>query len=143
MRIGFIVAILVYLVCPTLMFSQTGPDPALIEAAKKEGEMVYYTTMTISQSKKVVDKFEKKYPFIKVDLFRTGGGPLLNKIQTEARGGRYAWDVVSGRGEMVLPLMNAKFLAPYRSPESKTIEEDLVDNESYWTAYYVNPYVLG
>ena len=143
MRIGFIVAILVYLVCPTLMFSQTGPDPALIEAAKKEGEMVYYTTMTLSQSKKVVDKFEKKYPFVKVDLFRTGGGPLLNKIQTEARGGRYAWDVVSGRGEMVLPLMNAKFLAPYRSPESKTIEEDLVDNEGYWTAYYVNPYVLG
>ncbi|MBI3058851.1 MAG: extracellular solute-binding protein [Deltaproteobacteria bacterium] len=143
MRIGFIVAILVYLVCPTLMFSQTGPDPALIEAAKKEGELVYFTTMTLSQSKKVVDKFEKKYPFVKVDLFRTGGGPLLNKIQTEARGGRYAWDVVSGRGEMVLPLMNAKFLAPYRSPESKTIEEDLVDNEGYWTAYYVNPYVLG
>ena len=143
MRIGFIVAILVYLVCPTLMFSQTGPDPALIEAAKKEGELVYFTTMTLSQSKKVVDQFEKKYPFVKVDLFRTGGGPLLNKIQTEARGGRYAWDVVSGRGEMVLPLMNAKFLAPYRSPESKTIEEDLVDNEGYWTAYYVNPYVLG
>ena len=143
MRIGFIVAILAYLVCPTLVFSQTGLDLARIEAAKKEGEMVYYTTMTLSQSKKVVDKFEKKYPFIKVDLFRTGGGPLLNKIQTEARGGRYAWDVVSGRGEMVLPLMNAKFLAPYRSPESKTIEEDLVDNEGYWTAYYVNPYVLG
>lgn len=143
MRIGFIVAILVYLVCPTLVFSQTGPDPALIETAKKERELVYYTTMTLSQSKKVTDKFEKKYPFIKVDLFRTGGGPLLNKIQTEARGGRYAWDVVSGRGEMVLPLMDAKFLAPYRSPESKTIEEDLVDNEGYWTAYYVNPYVLG
>lgn len=123
--------------------SQASPDPKLIEAAKKEGEMVYYTTMTLSQSKKVVDKFEKKYPFIKVELFRTGGGPLLNKIQTEARGGRYAWDVVSGRGEMVLPLMDAKFLAPYRSPESKTIEEDLVDNEGYWTAYYVNPYVLG
>lgn len=123
--------------------SQASPDPKLIEAAKKEGELVYYTTMTLSQSKKVVDKFEKRYPFIKVELFRTGGGPLLNKIQTEARGGRYAWDVVSGRGEMVLPLMNAKFLAPYRSPESKTIEEDLVDNEGYWTAYYVNPYVLG
>ena len=143
MKTGFIVAILVYLICPTAGLAQSGPDPALIEAAKKEGELVYFTTMTLSQSKKVVDKFEKKYPFIKVDLFRTGGGPLLNKIQTEARGGRYAWDVVSGRGEMVLPLMNAKFLAPYRSPESKTIEEDLVDNEGYWTAYYVNPYVLG
>lgn len=143
MRIGFIVAILVYLVCPTLVFSQTGPDPALIEAAKKEGALMYYTTMTLSQSKKVVDKFQKKFPFIKVQLFRTGGDPLLNKIQTEARGGLYAWDVVSGRGDMVLPLMENKLVAPYRSPESKMIGADLVDDESYWTAYYVNPYVLG
>lgn len=123
--------------------SQPNSDPKLIETAKKEGELVYYTTMTLSQSKKVVDKFQKKYPFLTVDLFRTGGGPLLNKIQTEARGGRYAWDVVSGRGEMVLPLMEDKLLASYRSPESKMIGEDLVDKEDYWTAYYVNPYVLG
>lgn len=120
-----------------------GSDPGLIEAAKKEGQVMYYTTMTLSQSEKVVKKFEQKYPFIKVDLFRTGGGPLLNKIQTEARGGRYAWDVVSGRGEMVLPLMEDKLLAPYRSPESKKIGSDLVGKEGYWTAYYVNPYVLG
>ena len=122
---------------------QAGSDPGLIEAAKKEGQVMYYTTMTLSQSEKVVKKFEQKYPFIKVDLFRTGGGPLLNKIQTEARGGMYAWDVVSGRGEMVLPLMENKLLAPYRSPESKFISQDLVDDQGYWTAYYVNPYVLG
>lgn len=122
---------------------QANPDPNVIEAARKEGALVYFTTMTLSQSKKVVDQFEKKYPFIKVELFRTGGGPLLNKILTEARGGRHAWDVVSGRGEMVLPLMENKLLAAYRSPESKAINDDLVDKEGYWTAYYVNPYVLG
>lgn len=122
---------------------RAGSDPALIEAAKKEGGLVYWTTMTLSQSQKVVDKFQQKYPFIKVEMFRTGGGPLLNKISTEARGGRHAWDIVSGRGEMVLPLMENKLLAAYRSPESKMIGEDLVDKEGYWTAYYVNPYVLG
>lgn len=123
--------------------SRAASDPKLIEAAKKEGAVTYYTTMTLSQSQKVVDKFQEKYPFIKAELFRTGGDPLLNKIQTEARGGLYAWDVVSGRGEMVLPLMEDKLLAPYRSPESKFISSDLVDNQNYWTAYYVNPYVLG
>ncbi len=99
----------------------------LIEGAKKEGSVVYYTTMTLSQSKKVVDRFEKKYPFIKPELFRTGGGPMLNKIQTEARGGRHAWDVLSGRGEMVLPLTERKLLASYHSPEAKHIDQDLVD----------------
>lgn len=128
---------------PYHSWSQGSPDPKLIEGAKKEGEVVWYTTMTLDQSKQVADRFQKKYPFIKVDLFRTGGGPLLNKIFTEARGGRHAWDVAVGRGEMVLPLIGKKLLASYRSPEAKMIESDLVDNEGYWTGYYVNSYVLG
>ena len=31
----------------------------LIEAAKDEGKVAYYTTMTLSQSKKVADKFQR------------------------------------------------------------------------------------
>ncbi len=128
---------------PSVSWSQGKPDPKLIEGAKKEGQIVYYTTMTLDQSKQTVDRFEKKYPFIKVTLFRTGGGPLLNKIFTESRGGRHDWDVVVGRGEMVLPMMQRKLLASYPSPESKMIDEQLVDKEGFWTAYYVNSYVLG
>ena len=124
-------------------WAQANPDPKLIEGAKKEGEVIWYTTMTLDQSKPVVDRFQQKYPFIKPELFRTGGGPILNKILTEARGGRYAWDVVVGRGEMVLPLMERKLLASYLSPETKMIDSDLVDKEGFWTAYYVNAYVLG
>lgn len=126
---------------PGLSLAQ--PNASVIEAAKKERQVVYYTTMTLDQSKQTVDQFEKKYPFLKVTLFRTGGGPLLNKITTEARGGRYDWDVVVGRGEMVTPLMERKLLASYKSAESKAIDSQLVDNEGYWTAYYVNSYVLG
>jgi iron(III) transport system substrate-binding protein len=115
----------------------------LVKGAKKEGHLVYWTTMTLSQSREVVDEFEKKYPYIKVDLFRTGGGPMLNKILTEARANRFAWDLVSGRGELFLPLMKRKLLAPYRSPEAKKIPSDMKDNQGYWTGYYVNPYALG
>ena len=75
--------------------------------------------MTLSQSKKVVDKFQQKYPFIKAELFRGGGDEVLNRILNEARGGLYAWDVVSTRGDSVLTLMDAKLITSYRSPESK------------------------
>jgi iron(III) transport system substrate-binding protein len=142
-------AVLIFAAAMTLFFgtrsahSQSNPDPKLVEGAKKEGEMIFYTTMTLDQSKEVVDRFQKKYPFIKPTLFRTGGGPLLNKILTEARGGRYAWDVVVGRAEMVVPLMERNLLASYRSPETKMIDDDLVDKEGYWTSYYVIAYVLG
>lgn len=134
--------VLLGLVFPAALWAQTNPNPKLVEAAKKEGEVVYYTTMTLDQSKSVADRFEKKYG-VRVTLFRTGGGPLLNKIFTESRGGRHDWDVVVGRGEMVLPLTQRKLLATYKSPESKMIDEQLVDKDGLWSAYYVNSYVLG
>jgi iron(III) transport system substrate-binding protein len=130
------------LMVPLVAWAQASPDQKIVDAAKKEGELVYYTTMTLDQSKVVVDWFQKKYG-MKATLFRTGGGPLLNKVFTEARGGRYDWDVVVGRGEMVLPMIERKLVASYRSPETKMIEEQLFDKEGYLTAYYVNSYVLG
>ena len=139
-----------FLMAGVLLFSswsvsaaRAGSDAKIIEAAKKEGTVSYYTTMTLSQSKKVVDKFQEKYPFIKPELFRGGGDEVLNRILNEARGGLNAWDVVSTRGDSVLTLRDAKLITPYRSPESKFIDRDMVDDEGYWTAYYVNPYVLG
>jgi hypothetical protein len=52
---------------------QAGSDPKIVEAAKQEGAVSYDTTMTLSQSKKVVDAFQRKYPFIKPEPFRGGG----------------------------------------------------------------------
>jgi iron(III) transport system substrate-binding protein len=144
-KIFFILSLtVVFLFCQAPVSpSQAGSNPALIEAAKGEGAVSYYTTMTLSQSKKVVDKFQQKYPFIKPELFRSGGDAILNRIENEARGGLYAWDVVSTRGDQVLPLTDSKLITPYRSPETKFISQDLVDDQGYWTAYYVNPFVLG
>ena len=118
-------------------------DPKIIEAAKKEGALSFYTTMTLSQSEIVISRFKAKYPFLEPQLFRTGGDPLLNRIFTENEAGRNTWDVASGRGDMVVPLLQKKLLASYRSPETKFVDNDMVDDQGYWTAYYVNPFVLG
>jgi iron(III) transport system substrate-binding protein len=123
--------------------AQETVDPKIVEGAKKEGQVVWYTIMTLEQAKQVADRFQEKYPFIKPVLFRTGGGPLLNKILTETQAGRHAWDVALGRAEILLPLMQKKLLAPYRSPETKMIDDDLMDKQGFWTAYYVNTYVLA
>lgn len=132
----------VWCLAPALQ-AQAASMSQLIEGAKKEGAVSYYTTMSLSQSKKVVDAFQKKYPFIKPELFRGGGDEVLNRILNESRGGLNAWDVVSTRGDSVLTLKDAKLITQYRSPEAKFINKDMVDDEGYWTAYYVNPYVLG
>ncbi len=59
-------------------------EPSIIDAAKKEGSLVFYTTMDIQNSKPLLDAFMKKYPFIKGDLVRLGGTAMVSRIITEA-----------------------------------------------------------
>ena len=57
----------------------------LIERAKKEGEVVWYTSAGLQDSKPMADAFQKDYPFIQVSILRAGSGVLINKILNEAR----------------------------------------------------------
>src|SRR5262245_20081958 len=70
-------------------------DPRVIEGAKKEGELIWWSTIAQDQSQKIVDEFMKRYPFIKANYWRSGSVGLHNKIMIEARAGRSSWDVVS------------------------------------------------
>jgi len=53
----------------------TGTDeshPELIEAAKKEGKIVWYTSVELELAEKVAKAFEAKYPGIPVQVERSG-----------------------------------------------------------------------
>src|ERR1041385_3053644 len=54
-----------------------------IEAAKKESALVWYTTTNLTESKPLLNDFEKQYPFIKGEIFRASGEVILNRIFTE------------------------------------------------------------
>ncbi len=128
---------------PVLSWPQASPDPKLIEVAKKEREVVWYTTTNLETSKRIADLFQKKYPFVNVVLYRTGNAPLISRILLEARAGKYEWDVVGGGGELFVPIMEKGLIAQYRSPEARMIDEDLVDKQGFWTAYSATTFVLG
>ena len=57
--------------------------PELVEAAKKEGKVTYYTAMDLSVAEPVARAFEAKYPGIKVAVERTGAERLFNRIGQE------------------------------------------------------------
>ena len=99
--------------------------------------------MTLSQSKLVVSRFEKKFPFIDTKLIRIGGSALGKKVLRDHQGNRHTWDVLSGRGEVYPSLMKKGLLAPYRSAEANGIPREFVDNKGHWTAYYAIPFVMG
>jgi iron(III) transport system substrate-binding protein len=128
---------------PLHLWSQGGTDSKLVEAAKKEREVVWYTTTSLETSNVIAARFQKKYPFINLIFYRTGVAPLTSRILLEARAGKHEWDVVSGGGELFVPIMERGLIAQYRSPEGKMIDDDLIDKHGYWTAYTVTTFVLG
>jgi iron(III) transport system substrate-binding protein len=128
---------------PFPCWAQAGPDPKIMEGAKKEREVVWYTTTNLETSKVLADVFQKKHPYINISFYRATVGPLINRVLLEARSGKYDWDVLSGGGEMFSPVMERGLIAQYRSPETRMIDDDLVDKQGYWTAYTVGTFVLG
>jgi len=84
---------------PVLSFSQA-TDPKIVEAAKKEGEIIWFTSMSVDQSQPLMNAFQKKYPAIKPVLMRAGGGAIMNRVLTETRAGMFGFDVVGGRGDI-------------------------------------------
>lgn len=55
----------------------------MVEAAKKEGKVTYYTAMDLSVAEPMARAFEAKFPGIKVAVERTGAERLFNRIGQE------------------------------------------------------------
>ena len=123
--------------------SHAASDPALIEAAKKEGELALWTASDLQQVTRMGQQFEKKFPFLKVNVYRSGAASLQSKILTEAMAGKHSWDVTNFSFETILGLIERKLVARYRSPERNMLYEDMIDSEGYWTAIYPQPTILG
>jgi iron(III) transport system substrate-binding protein len=78
-----------------------GP-PELVEAARREGRFVYYTANFTEVEQETIKAFNKRFPFVKVELVRAPGGQLITRVKTEAAAGKLTADVVdhSDRGLM-------------------------------------------
>jgi iron(III) transport system substrate-binding protein len=69
--------------------------PALIEAAKKEGQISYYTSTDLPVAEKLAKAFEAKYSGIAVRVERTGAERVFQRIGQEYSSGIHAVDVVN------------------------------------------------
>jgi len=92
--------------------------PALIEAAKKEGKVTYYTAMDLSVAEPLAKAFETKFPGIKVAVERSGAERVFNRIGQEMGSKIYRVDVVnSSDAAHFISWKREGWLAPYVSEE--------------------------
>ncbi len=114
-------------------------DPALIAAAKKEGQLTWYTTQIVNQfARPAADAFQKKYG-IRVNYIRADSNEVTLRIQNEGRAGRVQADVFDGTGATAA-LKNNNLVAKYIPQSADRLPARFKDKDGYWVA--TNLYVL-
>ena len=107
-------------------------DPALIEAAKKEGRVTWYTTQIINQfAAPAAAAFETKYG-VKVDYVRADNNEVMLRLQSETTAGKVLGDVFDGT--VATPLIRAGIVLQWQPDSVKELPEDYRDPQGYWVA---------
>ncbi|MGH7873718.1 MAG: ABC transporter substrate-binding protein [Candidatus Binatia bacterium] len=124
---------------PADLAAYSGPDRerVLIEGAKREGKLVWYTTLAADQNKQLAGAFEAKYPGVKVETFRTGSSALAQRLLTEAKAKRHIADAIETTPPGLMTFRENQLLLPYTSPHLAAFPEEAKEKASknlvYWT----------
>ena len=117
-------------------------DDALYEAAKKEGEVVWYTSLIVNQAvRPLVDAFNKKHPGVTVKYARGDSGPNAIKVINEARAGKVEGDVFDGIATTP-PLLKAGLVEKFAPSAAHKYPLSLRDPDGRWNAlvlYFLTP----
>jgi iron(III) transport system substrate-binding protein len=120
-----------------------GQDTGLVQAARAERVIVFYSSSSIAEMKPLVDAFAAKYSFMKPEFYRAPNETLQNRILTEDRGGTSAFDVVQTNSPDFEDLIRRNLIGKYESPERLAYSEINKDRDGYWTNLHSSYYVLG
>ena len=107
-------------------------DPRL-EAAKKEGKVVWYTSLALPSAEKVAKLFEAAYPGVKCEVHRTGSERILSRVMQELQAGIKNVDVVhtSDAGHFVL-LKNKNLLLKHTPAGVDVFPAGFKDRDGYY-----------
>lgn len=98
---------------------------ALLEAgAKREAQLVWYTSLAGDVINVLADAFKVKYPYItKVDIFRGAENEIITRATNEAQANQPSFDIVESPPTTTALLADNKLLTPYFSPSVAKIPE--------------------
>jgi iron(III) transport system substrate-binding protein len=99
------------------VYMYQGPDreQRLTEQAKKEGQLVLYSTMTVNDGKALAAEFERKYG-VRVVHWRSSAEKIVNRVVSETRARHYEADVVETSSHRMEALHREGLLADFHSP---------------------------
>src|ERR671911_3167911 len=119
--------------------------PELIDAAKKEGAVVWYTATDVQVSERAGKAFEEKYPGIKVQVERSGSERVFQRISQEYGSKIHNADVIETSDAVHFILFKRSGWLAQAAPAevAKDWPTDAKDPDGYYAAYRAHLSVIG
>jgi iron(III) transport system substrate-binding protein len=117
-------------------------DQRLLANARREGSVVFYTSMATTESMPLAQAFEKKYG-VKVELWRATSDKVVQRVVTEARGRRHTVDFVETNGPELEMLAREKLLSEFYSPHIADLPAAAVPAHRLWVSDRLNIFVVA
>jgi len=125
------------------MMKSPDRQKVLVEGAKKEGKVSFYTGLIVDQVvRPLKDAFEKEYPFVHVDFFRGNSEAVSQRVLIEYQAKKYEVDVISGSAATGM-VQRAGYMQRFYSPELAAYPTELKDPKGFWGSTNVYFMTLG
>jgi len=105
------------------VYSGADRQKILLDGAKAEGKVVWYTSLS-GNYREIVDAFKKKYPEIQNEVYRAGSTDVAERLLNEARAGRHLADAMETTPGSLMLLKESGILKSYASPELAKYPEE-------------------
>lgn len=140
MKRKFLLSLFALLLAPAFASAQTAD---LLSQAKKEGEVILYTTMTVGDFQHFNKAAKEKYPWLTVRHVYLSSGRQAARVMQEFRAGRVQADVLGNSPEPLLYMKQQGVLGIYRSPEATNLLKGAWDPEGFWSGITTDLLVTG
>jgi iron(III) transport system substrate-binding protein len=114
----------------------------LLDRARREGSLTLYTSLAPTESQPLANAFEKKYG-VKVQLWRGQSDEVVQRVVTEAKGRRFAVDVVETNGPEMEMIAREKLLGELQSAYVSDLPANAIPAHRTWFPDRMNYFVVG
>jgi ABC-type Fe3+ transport system substrate-binding protein len=120
-------------------FPALAAEEDLLAGARKEGQLVWYTTLVVGQIvRPLIQRFEQKYPGVKVNFVAAPWQETALRIANEGRAGQPRGDLFDG-GITFYPLHAAGLVEPYVVRSAADFPADFKNPNGLWTTNIIQP----
>jgi iron(III) transport system substrate-binding protein len=119
-------------------YAGTDRSERLVAGAKKEGELMVYSSLTQDDQRKLAADFERRYG-VALKFWRGSQANILQRVTTEARAGRFDFDALETNAPQIEVLAREKLLQRVRSPYlEQELLPDTLPPHGEWAADRLN-----